>query len=47
VERRETGRVVEIDVGVVEATGGDAVTDPTDLVLITKNQGVLFFGFCK
>jgi hypothetical protein len=32
---------------VVEATGGDAVTDPTDLVLIAKNQGALFLGFGK
>ena len=45
VKRRKTGRIVEIDVGVVEAAGGDAVTDPTDLVLITKNRATLFFGF--
>jgi hypothetical protein len=47
VEGREAGRVVEIDVRVVETTGGDAVANPTDLVLIPKNRNGLFFGFCK
>ncbi len=38
VERGKTGRIVEVDVRVVEATGGDAVPDPTDLILIPKNR---------
>jgi hypothetical protein len=37
VERGETGRVVEIDVGVVETAGGDAIADETDYVAIVKN----------
>ena len=39
VERRKTGRVVEMDVGVVEATGGDAVSNPADCILIAKEGG--------
>ncbi|NBR97461.1 MAG: hypothetical protein EBT48_07660, partial [Verrucomicrobia bacterium] len=39
VKRRKTGRVVEIDVGVVETAGGNAVPDPADSILVAKEGG--------
>ena len=39
VERGKTGRVVKMDVGVVEATGGDAVSNPADCILVAKEGG--------